>query len=57
MGDLLPIKKGRKEREIEPLVFTEKLLDSDFDEVYRQYQITEDTTCGFGFFRGKWLQL
>lgn len=40
-----------------PLVFTEKLLEADFDEVFRQYPRSKDTSCGIGFIRGKCLQM
>lgn len=46
-----------KNPEESPLVFTEKLLDADFDDVYRQYPLSEDTSCGIGYFRGKYLQM
>lgn len=49
--------KAAKNPEESPLVFTEKLLEADFDEVYRQYPLSEDTSCGIGFLRGKCLQM
>lgn len=39
-----------------PLIFTDKLLEEDFEEIYKNYPLTDDTTCGFGFFRGPILQ-
>lgn len=37
-------------------VFTDKMLEEDFDDIYKNYPLTEDTTCGFGFIKGKFLQ-
>lgn len=56
MAEKLP-KEGKKPKEVEPLIFTEKLLECDFDEVYNQYPLSEETRCGFGFFRGQWMQM
>lgn len=39
-----------------PFEFTDKMLEDDFDEVYRNYPLTEDTTCGISVFRGRILQ-
>lgn len=55
MAEKLPNHNGKKE-EI-PLIFTEKMLEADFDDVYRNYPLNEDTSCGFGFVKGKWLQM
>ena len=44
------------QRKISPMEFTEKMLEADFEEVYRNYPLTEDTTCGLGFLRGRLLQ-
>ena len=58
MAEKLP-KKDTETRisEQDPLIFTEKMLEADFDEVYRNYPLTDDTTCGIGFIRGKCLQM
>lgn len=56
MSEKLPEKDG-KETEESPLVFTEKMLEGDFDDVFRQYPLTEDTQCGFGFLQGKCMQM
>lgn len=56
MAEKLP-KEGKKPKEVEPLIFTEKLLDCDFDEVYNQYPLSEDTKCGIGFIHGQWMQM
>lgn len=56
MAEKLPQVNGKPD-EKSPLMFTEKLLEADFDEVYRQYPLSEDTTCGIGFVRGKCLQM
>lgn len=50
-------KNEKKSVEQDPLLFTEKMLESDFDEVYRNYPLNEDTQCGIGFVRGKCLQM
>jgi hypothetical protein len=55
MAEKLPNENGKTR--YEPLVFTEKMLEADFDEVYRQYPLNEDTECGIGFIRGKCLQM
>lgn len=39
-----------------PVVFTDKMLEQDFDEIYKNYPLTEDTTCGIGFIKGRLLQ-
>lgn len=39
-----------------PFIFTDKMLEEDFDELYRKYPLTDDTTCGLGFVRGRFLQ-
>lgn len=58
MAEKLPSENGKvKNSEDSPLIFTEKLLDADFDEVYRQYPLNEDTSCGLGFVQGKCLQM
>lgn len=41
---------------LKPFEFTDKMLEDDFDEVYRDYPLNDDTTCGYGFLRGKILQ-
>lgn len=46
-----------KDQDHSPLIFNKNLSDADFDEVYRSYPLTEDTTCGIGFIRGKFLQM
>lgn len=56
MAEKLPQENG-KPKEVDPLIFTEKLLESDFDEVYKQYPLSEDTRCGIGLFRGEWMQM
>ena len=35
---------------------TDKMLDDDFEEVFRNYPLNDDTTCGCGLFRGSFLQ-
>lgn len=55
MAEKLP--KEKESLEQDPLIFTEKMLEADFDEVYRNYPLNDDTTCGFGFLRGKCLQM
>ena len=42
-----------------PLIFTDKMLqdDNDFEELYRKFPLTEDTTCGLGFLRGEFMQM
>lgn len=58
MAEKLPDQNGGKNTaEESPLMITDKMLEADFDEVYRNYPLNEDTTCGFGFLRGKCLQL
>lgn len=58
MAEKLPNENEKaKNPEESPLIFTEKMLEADFDEVYRQYPLNDDTSCGFGFVRGKWLQM
>lgn len=32
------------------------ILNGDFEEIYKRAPITEDTTCGYGAFRGRILQ-
>ena len=46
-----------KVSETSPLVFTEKMLEADFDDVYRQYPLNDDTKCGYGLIRGKCMQM
>ena len=36
---------------------TDKMLEDNFEEVYKNYPINDDTTCGFGFLRGSFLQM
>lgn len=36
--------------------FSDKLLEEDFEEIYRNYPLSEDTRCGIGIFRGPVLQ-
>lgn len=58
MAEKLPKENEKAQiEEASPLIFTEKMLEADFDEVYRQYPLNEDTSCGFGFIRGKWMQM
>lgn len=58
MAEKLPSDNGKNDKvEYSPLVFTEKLLESDFDDVFHQYPLTDSTTCGFGFLRGKCMQM
>ena len=58
MAEKLPNKDGEtKISEQDPLIFTEKMLEADFDEIYQNYPLTDDTTCGIGFIRGKCLQM
>lgn len=58
MAEKLPTEPSKLNKdEYSPLVFTEKLLESEFDEVFRQYPLTDSTTCGFGFLRGKCMQM
>lgn len=45
-----------KSAEESPLMLTDKMLEADFDEVFRQIPINDDTACGIGFIRGKFLQ-
>jgi hypothetical protein len=47
----------KKTFEQDPLIFTDKMLEADFDEVYRNYPLNEDTQCGIGFIKGKCLQM
>jgi len=35
---------------------TDKMLDDDFEEAFKNYPLNDDTTCGFGRFRGSFLQ-
>jgi hypothetical protein len=44
-------------KEAKPLIFTDKMLEADFDEVFRDYPLSEDTSCGIGFLRGKSMQM
>jgi hypothetical protein len=39
-----------------PFDLSDKMLEAEFDEVYRNYPISDDTSCGLGFLRGKILQ-
>jgi hypothetical protein len=39
-----------------PVILTDKLLGEDFEEIYRNYPLSDDTTCGIGFIRGRILQ-
>jgi hypothetical protein len=58
MAEKLPNENGKtKSPEQSPLIFTEKMLEQDFDDVYRNYPLSDDTTCGFGIFRGKYMQM
>lgn len=41
---------------LKPFEFTDKMLEDDFDEVYRNYPLNDDTSCGIGFLRGSLLQ-
>jgi hypothetical protein len=54
MAERLPEADGK---EAKPLIFTDKMLEADFDEVFRAYPLSEDTTCGIGFLRGKCMQM
>lgn len=58
MAEKLPEDNGKgKALEDSPLIFTEKMLEADFDDVYRQYPLDDDTKCGYGFIRGKCMQM
>lgn len=58
MAEKLSDESGKgKVPEASPLIFTEKMLEADFDDVYRQYPLDDDTKCGFGFIRGKCMQM
>lgn len=58
MADNLPEENGKaKSPEEKPLIFTEKMLDGDFDEIYRQYPLEDDSKCGYGFIQGKFMQM
>lgn len=57
----MPEKNGKnQEKTLDPLLkpfeFTDKILEDDFEEVYRNYPLNDDTSCGIGFLRGTWLQ-
>lgn len=34
----------------------EKMLEEDFDELFKNIAVTDDTRCGIGFLHGKFLQ-
>lgn len=45
----------------EPLInstsrFTDKMLEEDFDELYKKFPLSDDTRCGYGIFQGPFLQ-
>jgi hypothetical protein len=47
--------------DLEPFVssgleINDKMLEDDFEKVYKNYPLNEDTTCGFCWFRGSFLQ-
>lgn len=54
MAESLP---NGSEKEKKPLIFTDKMLEADFDEVFDAYPLSEDTSCGFGGLRAKCLQM
>ena len=35
---------------------TDEMLSDDFEDVYKNFPINEDTACGFWFIRGSFLQ-
>lgn len=39
-----------------PSAFTDKMLEEDFDELYKNYPLSDDTRCGYGIFQGRFLQ-
>lgn len=41
---------------LKPFELTDKMLEDDFDTVYRDYPLPEEATCGYGIFRGSFLQ-
>lgn len=58
MAEKLPDENEKgKSQEESPLIFTEKMLEADFDDVFRQYPLNDDTKCGYGFIRGKFMQM
>lgn len=34
----------------------ERMPSAEFDDLYRTYPLTEDTTCGFWIFQGSFMQ-
>ncbi|XP_070501306.1 solute carrier organic anion transporter family member 74D-like [Chironomus tepperi] len=48
---------GNKSSKKAKFEITDQMLEDDFEEVYKNYPLNEDTTCGFGFFRGSFLQM
>lgn len=59
MAERLPENDGKEisPAEQSPLILTDKMLEADFDVIFREYPLSDDTTCGMGFIRGKWLQM
>ncbi|CAG9800804.1 unnamed protein product [Chironomus riparius] len=41
---------------LKPFEFSDKMLEDDFEEVYRKYPLNDDTSCGIGFLRGSVMQ-
>lgn len=51
-------KKNEKKGAYEILSLSDKYLEeTEFDTVFKNYPLNEDTKCGYGFLRGKCLQM
>lgn len=57
MAAKLPISRG-KARTIEDALskLSDEKLTSEFDDIFELMPVTEETSCGIGFFRGPTLQ-
>ncbi len=47
--------KSKKNNENAPEV--EKMLEEDFESLYENMPVTDDTRCGIGFIHGRFLQM
>jgi len=59
MTEMKPTTENGKQKQLPeqvPLILTDKMLEADFDEVFKDYPLTQETSCGFGYFRGKLMQ-
>lgn len=52
------VEENDEKGQYELLSLSDKMLEEEeFDKVFKNYPLTDDTTCGYGFIQGKCLQM